>query len=485
METPISPLWPSWRLVYTICAFFIMVAQQCMNNAPNFAILCMIKPSENRTSVINIIRLHDNCSYALNNAEDMVQDDIPHGELEWTKHWEWLFLSSYFYGYMVVQPVAGRLADKFGGKLFLLTGLIGQAVMFMLIPVMARTFYWLAVATRTLQGFLAGFAVPSIYQLYTVWAHPTERAALMSFAYGGYAAGSLLVFPITSLLCQTGWTMVFYVIGGLALVLGITCNILIHSSLDEHPWISTREIDYLRGGSDNNKMVPTIPWRQMITSCPILTFIITHICHSYGLIVLNLCLPRYLRDTMHFSLKENGYYSSVLYIGSITSRVIVMLLFSKLYRKSRLSLTVFRRIVYCGGNLVTALVILLITFLTCEQRMLIVLLIFVAGASIDVSFTGAYWISCIDMAPAFAGLLTGISNSAATLSGIIAPLAISSVVTEGSKAEWNYLYYSMAVSYVFSMLVYGNFGSSEKQKWGDFICKTSKPDGEAPAVKKY
>ncbi|XP_055850346.1 sialin [Episyrphus balteatus] len=384
---------------------------------------------------------------------------------------------------MVVQPVAGRLADKFGGKFFLMTGFLGQAVMFTLIPVMARTHFWLAVTTRSLQGFFAGFAVPSIYQLYTVWAHPTERAALMSFAYGGYAAGSLLVFPITSLLCQTGWMMVFYVIGGFSLVLGIICNVLIHSSLDKHPWISAKEIDYLRGGRDHSKMVPAIPWKKMFTSCPILAFIVTHICHSYGLIVLNLCLPRYLRDTMHFSLKENGYYSSVLYIGSITSRVIVMLMLSRLYNKSKLSQTVFRRIVYCGGNLVTAFVFLAITFLTCEERMVIVFLIFVVGASIDVSFTGAYWVSCIDMAPAFAGLLTGVSNSAATLSGILAPLAISGIVTEGNKGEWNYLYYSMAASYVLSMLVYGNFGSSERQKWGDFISKPTKIDGETQAVK--
>ena len=52
------------------------------------------------------------------------------------------------------------------------------------------------------QGLASGLAFPSLYNLFSVWTSAGERATLMSLAYAGIPAASVLTFPLSSWLCQ-------------------------------------------------------------------------------------------------------------------------------------------------------------------------------------------------------------------------------------------------------------------------------------------
>ena len=45
-------------------------------------------------------------------------------------------------------------------------------------------------------------AFPSLYNLFSVWTSHHERATLMSLAYAGIPAASVLTFPLSSWLCE-------------------------------------------------------------------------------------------------------------------------------------------------------------------------------------------------------------------------------------------------------------------------------------------
>ena len=85
------------------------------------------------------------------------------------------------------------------------------------IPIMARTSTYLVMITRIIQGLVSGLAFPSLYNLFSVWSGPDERATLMSIVFSGVAVANVINLPMSAGLCATGidggWPMVFYVSG--------------------------------------------------------------------------------------------------------------------------------------------------------------------------------------------------------------------------------------------------------------------------------
>ncbi|XP_061388893.1 uncharacterized transporter slc-17.2 [Musca vetustissima] len=300
------PLWGSARLCYTICAFLAMVIQLCLRNTLNFVILCMVKHQpaivyDNSTTDAAEIAVADSHCGPIDTGSSVNSTIQRTGDLLWTRSQEFAVLGTFYYGYLVTLPIAGRLADRFGGKLLFVHSITVQAMVFMLLPFFARQSYTGAVIVRIIQGLVAGCGNPALYQLFSTWAHPTERTAFLSFAYGGYSVGALLVFPISSFLCKLGWETAFYVVGGISLLFGITCHWLVYSKLEDHPRLSKEEYQYLKSTqvkTANND----VPWKDIFTSVPVYAFIFTHIFHTYGIMVFTLLIPRFFKEAMRLPL---------------------------------------------------------------------------------------------------------------------------------------------------------------------------------------
>lgn len=74
------------------------------------------------------------------------------GEFDWSSSTQGLILSSFYWGYILPQIAAGRLADKFGPKYLLLAGGSLGAIMTLLAPVAARFHVGCLIATRAFCG---------------------------------------------------------------------------------------------------------------------------------------------------------------------------------------------------------------------------------------------------------------------------------------------------------------------------------------------
>ncbi|KAM7361084.1 sialin isoform 1-T2 [Cochliomyia hominivorax] len=458
------PLWGSARMTYTICAFFAMVVQLCLRNTLNFVILCMVKPQPvDNSTEFKIAAEESSCGpIASSGNETSIERS---GTLLWSRSQEFALLGTFYYGYLVTLPIAGRLADKFGGKLLFVHSLTAQAIVFMLIPFFAHWHYLGAVIIRIIQGLIAGCGNPALYQLFSTWAHPNERTAFLSFAYGGYSVGALLVFPISSFLCKFGWELAFYAVGSVSLIFGICCQWLVYSTLEEHPRLSKEEYDYLKANYVE-KSVMGVPWKKILTSVPIYAFIFTHIFHTYGIMVFTLLIPRFFKEAMRLPLEMAGLISSAPFLGAFISKAVTITSCSVIEKRPNLNLTRYRRIVFVICNLATILFTLGIILSSCEQRIMVVLFTICIGITSDMAFSGVYWPSLLYVAPAYAGLISGIANALATVSGFVAPLGISTIVIHGTKVEWNLVMASLMTSYLLGALVYGLFGSSKLASWG-------------------
>ncbi|XP_011188331.1 sialin [Zeugodacus cucurbitae] len=464
------PLFCSVRLTYTICAFLAMIMHLCMRNIFNFTILCMVQQED----VVNVTVTGNNEStkyvYSIVNNTDSRENS---GDIPWTRQEEFAIQATFYYGYLVTLPFAGRLADRFGGKFFFIHSVTMQAALFMLIPTFAHFSYLGTSAIRLLQGLVAGFGNPALYQLFSTWAHRTERSTLLSFAYGGYSVGTLIAFPLSALLCRYNWELVFYIVGSVALVFGISCHWLVYNTLEEHPRLSEAERAYLKSTNDEKSKSKSIPWSHILSSAPVYAFILTHVLHSYGIIVFTMMLPRFLKEALDYSLSEAGIYASTPFLGGIIAKIIIFPACRYIEKKPSYKPTLYGKIFYVLCNIFTIKFLIVVMLLNATQRMFINLCILFVGIFSDMAFSGGYWPSLLHLTPSYAGLLSGIANAFSTIDGFISPIIISAIAVQGTKSEWNYVMLTLLISYLLAAIVFGTLGSSKLRSWNNLSANDS------------
>uniref|UniRef100_A0A034WCE6 Sialin n=2 Tax=Bactrocera dorsalis TaxID=27457 RepID=A0A034WCE6_BACDO len=457
------PLFCSVRLTYAICAFLAMIMHLCMRNIFNFTILCMVKPE----AEVNVkVSGNESAKFVYTTINNSSSNENL-GNIPWTRQEEFAIQATFYYGYLVTLPFAGRLADRFGGKLFFIHSVTIQAVLFMLIPIFAHISYIGTSAIRLLQGLVSGFGNPALYQLFSTWAHRTERSTLVAFAYGGYSVGTLIAFPLSALLCRYNWELVFYTVGIVALVFGISCHWLVYNTLEEHPRLSEAERAYLKSTNDEKSMSKSIPWTHILKSAPVYAFILTHTLHSYGLIVFALMLPRFLKEALGFTLSETGIYASTPFLGGIIAKIIIFPTCRYIEKKPNYKPTLYGKIFYVLCNIFTIKFLIVVMLLNANQRMLINLCILFVGIFSDMAFSGGYWPSLLHLTPSYAGLLSGIANAFSTIDGFISPIIISAIAVQGTKSEWNYVMFTLIIAYLLAAMVFGALGSSETRSWNN------------------
>lgn len=74
----------------------------------------------------------------------------------------------------------------------------------------------------------------------------------------------------------------------------------------------------------------------------------------------------------------------------------------------------------------------------------------------------------IDIAPNFAGILMGLTNGAANIMSIIAPLLVGFVVhDETDPIQWRYVFFISAGIYFVGNLVFLIFSKTDVQSWNN------------------
>jgi len=106
-----------------------------------------------------------------------------------------------------------------------------------------------------------------------------------------------------------------------------------------------------------------------------------------------------------------------------------------------------------SGTFGCALFLIGVSFLNCTQTALAVTLVTLASMFWGVGLSG-YYVNHMDIAPPYAGTLTGVTNCVAASSGFIAPLVAAVLTTDVRRPRY---YIILVYRYVFC--------SSSKSNW--------------------
>ena len=71
----------------------------------------------------------------------------------------------------------------------------------------------------------------------------------------------------------------------------------------------------------------------------------------------------------------------------------------------------------------------------------------------------------LDVAPQYAAILMGISNTLGTIPGIISPSITGYLVEDKSVDSWQHVFIITAFVYALGAIFYGIFASGERQEW--------------------
>lgn len=105
--------------------------------------------------------------------------DCCHQDFGWDQTQKNLVLSSFFWGYVVMQVPSGYIANVWSGQKLLAIGMLLCGVLNVVMPIAASQWALPAVLVcRVGMGLTQACLLPCIHTLLSKWAPPSERARL-------------------------------------------------------------------------------------------------------------------------------------------------------------------------------------------------------------------------------------------------------------------------------------------------------------------
>jgi len=469
---------PSCRVVLMMMAFFAFLNIYCLRVNLSVALVAMV----NSTYIRELEGDHHdddvhgnatNASLADPDAEVPCPEAVKKaaadtGSFNWDTNKQGVILAAFFYGYITTQILGGVLAQRFGGKRLLLFGIGWTAVLTILTPVF--TIYGdfpALVATRVLEGIGEGVTYPSMHAMLSTWAPPLERSKMVTSVYAGAQIGTVLAMPISGLLSDFSWESVFYVFGALGIVWAVMWIFLVYDSPAQHPRIEQAEKDYIeetQGILGIKKGTIKTPWLKIATSLPVYATAVAHFCNNWGYYTLLTCLPSYLKYILKFDIKSNGALSGIPYLVMWMVMIVSGLLADLLRTKRILSTTGVRKLFNAVGFLGPAACLVGTGYIECNAAAAVTLIVIAVGLS-GLSMAG-WGVNHLDLAPAYAGTLMGITNMIATIPGFVGPSVVGALTYKNqTRKAWRNVFFVSAGVYVFGTIFYCIFGSGKKQPW--------------------
>ncbi|XP_076141753.1 sialin [Alosa pseudoharengus] len=385
---------------------------------------------------------------------------------DWDSETQGWILGSFFYGYIVTQIPGGYLARKYGAKWLLGFGILCTVIFTLLTPVAADLGAGYLIAVRVLEGIGEGVTFPAMHAMWASWAPPMERSRLLTISYTGAQLGTVVALPLSGMICfYLDWTYVFYVFGVVGMVWFVLWAALVSNTPSTHPRISEQERLYI-AASLKNELSPTsdyIPWGSILTSLPLWAIVVAHFSYNWTFYTLLTLLPTYMNDILGFSIQQNGMLSALPYLGCWLLALLGGQLADYLRETCQFRTVAVRKAFTLIGMVGPALFLIAAGFTNCDYIMAVAFL--TASSSLGGVSASGFNINHLDIAPSYAGILLGITNSFATIPGMVGPVIARALTKSNTMEEWRTVFYISAGINLFGAAFFTLFGQGSVQPW--------------------
>ncbi|XP_063383577.1 putative inorganic phosphate cotransporter [Cydia fagiglandana] len=430
-------------------------------------------------------------------------DSSVENAFDWNMQMQSVILSSFFWGYMILQVPGGLLADKIGGSLLIGISIGSNSIISLFLPTAAVYGGWYAVcACRVLQGLTQGFVYPSTHNLIGKWVPLDEKSRMGAFIYAGAQLGTAVMLMSAGFLANYwGWASIFYFVGISGLIWTLVYIFIGAGEPLNSKLISEEEKLYIQAslGQVGGKKSLPMPWKSLLTSMPFISVIIVHCCQNWGFYTLMTEMPSYMSQVLGaistcrrwsrlldinettfikldaverlgkkvVNVKANGVLSATPYIVMYILSFPVGFLSDYALGKGWVSTTAARKISNSIGTIGPALALIGLAYVPAGNITLAVSALS-AVVGLNAALLTGFMLVHLDMDPNFAGTMLGISNALGNIISIIAPLAAGAIIKdETNPGEWRKVFYLASFIYIFGNTIFLIFGTSVRQLWND------------------
>ncbi|CAL8293223.1 unnamed protein product [Merluccius merluccius] len=401
-----------------------------------------------------------------NGSKPVVPPDLG-PQYPWDAETQGWLLGAFFFGYLFTQIPGGYLAGHYGGSAYLGGGVLGTAALTLLTPLAARdTSGWWLFTLRALEGFGEGVTFPAMMAMFARWAPPLERSTLTAIASSGASFGAFVALPLTAYICQTlGWPAVFYICGSGGCVWAVFWFILVSDDPRTHPRISEEEKNYIINsiGAQGSGHGWSVPVLRMALSGPLWAIILCQMCANWSYYTLLTTMPTYMANVLHFELSSNAFLSALPYLGALLFSVLSGFTADALIERNTLSTVMVRKLFTITGLLLPAVCLVAVGYAGCSAVPAVTLL--TVSSTLGGTSAAGVFVNQLDIAPRYAGVLLGITNTFGTIPGVLAPIVTGYLTEDHSLTGWRQVFWVAAGVNALGALIFTCMASGHIQTW--------------------
>ena len=336
-------------------------------------------------------------------------------ELGWSQTQKGLVLSAFFVGYMLFMLASGWLAMRFGGKRVLGLSVLAWSVVTILTPLSAQVSLATLFAARVAIGVGEAGLFPAAYELFARWVPAGERSRAVARIMSGIPLGTIAGVMVTGWLVERfGWPMAFYACGALGLVWFAVFQREVTNDPDDDPRVSDEERARLPP-PDAGARTAKVPWRRLLLRWPVLAIVVAHFASTWNLYVLLSWLPSYFRDVQHLTIANAGLFSAAPWISNLAGIQVSAFATDRLIARG-VAVTTVRKLMQCVGLLGAAGFLLALRDVGSPN---VALALLCAATGAQGLCACGFAPGMMDVAPRHGAVIYGVSNTFATLPGII------------------------------------------------------------------
>jgi len=323
-------------------------------------------------------------------------------QFKWTETTKGYVLSSFFVGYILLMVVSGALANRFGGWIVLGAAVLWWSLFTALTPPAALISLPVLIAARIALGLGEAAVFPASINMIGRWVPVENRSRAVALFTSGLSLGTMISLPLTGWLVRDfGWPVPFYAFGAVGVVWA---------------WLWFTKVGRGRGIPEPvAKERKAIPWGALLRTPAVWAILVAHFCSNWSLYVLLAWLPSYFRTTFDVSLANAGLLSAAPWGAYFVMANVGGWWADRMLRRGRTA--TFVRKLMQTISLVGAS-----SFLLLLQRAgtpaVGMLLMFGACGTLAFCLSG-FAANPFDVAPRYADVIWGMSNTFGTMPGIV------------------------------------------------------------------
>ncbi|AXF24796.1 MFS transporter [Burkholderia pyrrocinia] len=323
--------------------------------------------------------------------------------------------SAFAYSYAICQIGGGWIADRFGARITLIgCGLIWVVSTFTTGFVHSLT---LLFAARLLLGIGEGATLPAQARAITHWFPRERRGVVQGFTHSFSRLGNAVTPPIVAaLMTWLSWRAAFFVIGAVTLV-WLAWWIV---GFREHPLGD--DDGRARGAARRAPPAGPTPWGPLFRRMAPTIFV--YFCYGWTAWLFFTWLPTFFLNGQGLNLKSTALFASGVFFAGVVGDTLGGWLCDRIYRKTG-NLALSRQSVIVTSFAGALLCLLPLAFVHSTGGVALCL----SGSFLCLELTiGPIWAVPSDIAPAHAGIASGMMNAGSAISGILSPILFGYLV---------------------------------------------------------